>query len=178
MKVIRVVPNVVSTAFAESSEFYAAMFDLEVSVELDRWYLQLMSPDDRRLNVGFVAPSNEMFAHPSSSERPAGVVLTIHVDSVDDAYRRAQRLGAEIARRYGEHEDVVHAIEAHHNEVPPQTIEAVLTQASDACSGGRPGARRRPRRRTQPVSSRMSSVPADVVTPRISSISARVTGWW
>ncbi len=36
----------------------------------------------------------------------------------------------------------MHAIEAHHNEVQPQTIEAVLTQASDACSGGRPGARR------------------------------------
>jgi ribonuclease Y len=51
-------------------------------------------------------------------------------------------VGAELARKYGEHEDVVHAIEAHHNEVQPQTIEAVLTQASDACSGGRPGARR------------------------------------
>ena len=36
----------------------------------------------------------------------------------------------------------MHAIEAHHNEVPPQTVEAVLTQAADACSGGRPGARR------------------------------------
>jgi ribonuclease Y len=51
-------------------------------------------------------------------------------------------IGADMARKYGEHEDVVHAIEAHHNEVPPQTIEAVLTQAADACSGGRPGARR------------------------------------
>nr|BFE62666.1 ribonuclease Y [Dactylosporangium thailandense] len=51
-------------------------------------------------------------------------------------------IGADVARKYGEHEDVVHAIEAHHNEVLPQTIEAVLTQASDACSGGRPGARR------------------------------------
>ncbi|MCW2505786.1 MAG: metal dependent phosphohydrolase, partial [Actinomycetia bacterium] len=51
-------------------------------------------------------------------------------------------IGADLARRYGEHEDVVHAIEAHHNEVAPQTIEAVLTQASDSCSGGRPGARR------------------------------------
>ncbi|GAA4948524.1 ribonuclease Y [Actinoplanes utahensis] len=51
-------------------------------------------------------------------------------------------IGADLARKYGEHEDIVHAIEAHHNEVPPQTIEAVLTQASDACSGGRPGARR------------------------------------
>lgn len=51
-------------------------------------------------------------------------------------------IGADVARKYGEIEEVVHAIEAHHNEVPPQTIEAVLTQASDACSGGRPGARR------------------------------------
>lgn len=51
-------------------------------------------------------------------------------------------VGADVARKYGESEDVVHAIEAHHNEVPPQTVEAVLTQASDACSGGRPGARR------------------------------------
>ena len=51
-------------------------------------------------------------------------------------------IGAEIARRYGEDEDVVHAIEAHHNEVEVRTVEAVLTQAADAMSGGRPGARR------------------------------------
>ncbi len=51
-------------------------------------------------------------------------------------------VGAELARRYGESDDVVHAIAAHHNEVEPQTVEAVLTQAADAISGGRPGARR------------------------------------
>ncbi|WP_404829347.1 ribonuclease Y [Epidermidibacterium keratini] len=51
-------------------------------------------------------------------------------------------IGGELARKYGESEEVAHAIEAHHNEVMPQTIEAVLTQASDSCSGGRPGARR------------------------------------
>ena len=51
-------------------------------------------------------------------------------------------IGADLARKYGEADEVVHAIEAHHNEVAPQTVEAVLTQASDACSGGRPGARR------------------------------------
>jgi ribonuclease Y len=51
-------------------------------------------------------------------------------------------IGAEIARRYGEPVDVVHAIEAHHNEVEVRTVEAVLTQAADAISGGRPGARR------------------------------------
>ncbi|MFJ5215090.1 ribonuclease Y [Streptomyces sp. NPDC088354] len=51
-------------------------------------------------------------------------------------------IGADLARRHGESEDVVHAIEAHHNEVDPRTVEAVLTQAADAISGGRPGARR------------------------------------
>ena len=51
-------------------------------------------------------------------------------------------VGAELLRRHGEHEDVVHAVEAHHNEVEPQTVEAILTQAADAISGSRPGARR------------------------------------
>jgi len=51
-------------------------------------------------------------------------------------------VGADLARKYGEHEDVVHAIEAHHNEVEPRTVEAILTQAADAISGSRPGARR------------------------------------
>jgi ribonuclease Y len=51
-------------------------------------------------------------------------------------------VGAELARKYGENDDVVHAIEAHHNEVEVRTVEAVLTQAADAISGGRPGARR------------------------------------
>jgi ribonucrease Y len=51
-------------------------------------------------------------------------------------------VGAELARKYGESEDVVHAIEAHHNEVEPRTVEAIITQAADAISGGRPGARR------------------------------------
>jgi ribonuclease Y len=51
-------------------------------------------------------------------------------------------IGAELARKYGEAEDICHAIEAHHNEVEVHTVEAVLTQAADAISGGRPGARR------------------------------------
>ena len=51
-------------------------------------------------------------------------------------------VGADLARTYGEEEDIVHAIVAHHNEVEPRTVEALLTQAADAISGGRPGARR------------------------------------
>ena len=51
-------------------------------------------------------------------------------------------IGAELLRKYGESEAVAHAVEAHHNEVQPRTLEAVLTQAADACSAARPGARR------------------------------------
>jgi ribonuclease Y len=51
-------------------------------------------------------------------------------------------VGADLARRHGESEEVVHAIAAHHNEVEPTTVEAVVTQAADAISGSRPGARR------------------------------------
>jgi ribonuclease Y len=51
-------------------------------------------------------------------------------------------IGAELARRLKESPAVVHAIEAHHNEVEPRTIEAVIVQTADAISGARPGARR------------------------------------
>jgi ribonucrease Y len=50
-------------------------------------------------------------------------------------------VGAELARRYKESEAVAHAIEAHHNEVEPQTVEAVVVQIVDSLSGARPGAR-------------------------------------
>jgi len=51
-------------------------------------------------------------------------------------------IGAEIARRFEEDPAVVHGIEAHHNEVEPRTILAVLVQAADSVSAARPGARR------------------------------------
>jgi len=50
-------------------------------------------------------------------------------------------ISAQLARRYGEPQGVVHAIEAHHYEVQPQTVEAVLLIAADAISAARPGAR-------------------------------------
>ena len=49
--------------------------------------------------------------------------------------------GAEFAKKYGECEQVVHAIAAHHEEIPPDSILAVLVQAADTLSGARPGAR-------------------------------------
>ena len=50
-------------------------------------------------------------------------------------------VGGKIARRRGESEAVAHAMEAHHGEVEPRTVEAVIVQAADAVSGARPGAR-------------------------------------
>ncbi len=50
-------------------------------------------------------------------------------------------VGGELARRWKETEAVAHAMEAHHNEVEPQTVEAVIVQVVDALSGARPGAR-------------------------------------
>ena len=69
-------------------------------------------------------------------------------------------ISAQLARRHGESEGVIHAIEAHRYEVQPQTVEAVLLIAADAVSASRPGARgevsrttsagSRPSRRLQP----------------------------
>ena len=52
------------------------------------------------------------------------------------------QLGVDIAKKFKESKEVIHAIEAHHNDVEPQTITAVIVQAADAISAARPGARR------------------------------------
>jgi len=112
MNVIRIVPNLASEAFAASRDFYVTMFDLVVSVELDDWYLQLMPESDTTLNIGFVKPDHELFAGRTSPAGAYGLVLTIHVDDVDEAYARAKNLGAEIAaeirnEEYGQRHFVV-----------------------------------------------------------------------
>ena len=52
------------------------------------------------------------------------------------------QIGVDLAKKYKENRAVIHAIEAHHNDVEPQTLEAIIVQAADAISGSRPGARR------------------------------------
>src|SRR5688572_25602877 len=51
-------------------------------------------------------------------------------------------IGADIAKRLGRSQKIVHAIAAHHNEEEPESVEAWIVQAADALSGGRPGVRR------------------------------------
>ncbi|MGE4504164.1 MAG: ribonuclease Y [Desulfovibrionaceae bacterium] len=51
-------------------------------------------------------------------------------------------IGSDLAKKHGEHKDIIHAIQAHHEDVPPETILANLVQAADSLSGARPGARK------------------------------------
>ncbi|MDO4533854.1 MAG: HD domain-containing protein, partial [Coriobacteriia bacterium] len=51
-------------------------------------------------------------------------------------------IGADLARRFGEKAEIVHAIEAHHHDIEPNTVLDVITQAADAISAARPGARK------------------------------------
>ena len=52
------------------------------------------------------------------------------------------QIGVDVLKKYKENETVIHAVQAHHNDVEPRTIEAILVQAADAISASRPGARR------------------------------------
>jgi ribonuclease Y len=84
--------------------------------------------------------ATELEAHVKTTKRAAmlhdvGKALTHEVEGSHAA------ISTQYAKRYGESPGVVHAVEAHHYEVQPQTVEAVLVIAADAISGARPGAR-------------------------------------
>ncbi len=84
--------------------------------------------------------ANELGANPKIAARAAllhdvGKAVSHEVDGPHAI------VGGELARRYKESDAVVHAIEAHHNEVEPRTVEAVIVQIADALSSARPGAR-------------------------------------
>ncbi|MEA2387293.1 MAG: ribonucrease, partial [Thermoleophilaceae bacterium] len=84
--------------------------------------------------------ANELGASPKTAARAA--LLHDMGKAVSHEVEGPHALvGGDMARRHGESEAVAHAMEAHHNEVEPQTVEAVIVQAADALSGARPGAR-------------------------------------
>lgn len=84
--------------------------------------------------------ADELGANPKTAARAAllhdiGKAVSHEVDGPHAL------VGGELARRHGEPEAVAHSVEAHHNEVEPQTVEAAIVQIVDATSGARPGAR-------------------------------------
>lgn len=72
----------------------------------------------------------------------AALLHDIGKGAENDSDQNHAEVGAEMARKMGEDPRIVNAIEAHHNDCEPQTIEAVIVQVADAISAARPGARR------------------------------------
>jgi len=84
--------------------------------------------------------ANELGANPKTAAR-AALMHDIGKAVSHEVEGPHALVGGELARRYKESEAVAHAMESHHNEVEPQTVEAVIVQIVDALSGARPGAR-------------------------------------
>ncbi len=77
-----------------------------------------------------------------AAARRAGLLHDIGKAVTAEAEGSHIQLGVDIAKKYREHKDIIHAIEAHHNDVDPVTILDFIIQAADALSAARPGARR------------------------------------
>ena len=78
----------------------------------------------------------------STIAKRAGLLHDIGKSMTQEVEGSHIQIGVDIAKKYKENKDIVHAIEAHHNDVEPQTLVAMIVQAADAISAARPGARR------------------------------------
>ena len=98
---------------------------------------------DHSIEVAHIAGiiADEIGADHTLAKR-AGLLHDIGKAMTQEVEGSHVQIGIDIARKYKENRDVIHAIEAHHNDVEPQTVVAMIIQAADAISAARPGARR------------------------------------
>lgn len=84
----------------------------------------------------------EELGEDAMTARRAGLLHDIGKAFPHDEEGSHVQIGVNVAKKYKESREVIHAIEAHHNDVEPKTVIAILVQAADAISAARPGARR------------------------------------
>jgi catechol 2,3-dioxygenase-like lactoylglutathione lyase family enzyme len=94
MSINRLIPNICSDRLSESREFYTGLLGFSLAYDSD-WYVQVNSPREPRLELGFIRRDHELVPEPYRN-LPQGMYLTVVLDDVDAIYAQAQSMGLEV----------------------------------------------------------------------------------